>query len=76
MLKTCLAAAAVVSAIALASPAGAHHAFNMYDNTKYMKLTGTVKSYRWANPHTMIDFVVAAPDGRCRIGPPSAARST
>lgn len=63
MLKTCLAAGALMSAIVMASPAGAHHAFNMYDNTKYLKLTGTVKSYRWANPHTMIEFVVAAPDG-------------
>jgi hypothetical protein len=64
MLKTTLAAGALVSAIALAGPAGAHHAFNMYDNTKYTKLTGTVKSYRWANPHTMIDFVVTGADGK------------
>jgi hypothetical protein len=54
MLRTHLAVGAAVSAIVLAGPAGAHHAFNMYDNTKYLKLTGTVKSYHWANPHTMI----------------------
>jgi hypothetical protein len=42
----------------------AHHAFSMYDNTKYQKLTGTVKTYLWANPHTMVEFVVAGPDGK------------
>ena len=63
MLKTGLAAVAALSAIVLASPAGAHHAFNMYDNTKYLKMTGTVKTFHWANPHTMIEFVVAQPDG-------------
>jgi uncharacterized cupredoxin-like copper-binding protein len=41
----------------------AHHSFAMYDNSKYTKLDGTVKTYLWSNPHTMIDFVVAGPDG-------------
>jgi hypothetical protein len=47
-----------------AGAASAHHAFSMYDNTKYTKLTGTVKSYLWANPHTMIGFVVMGADGK------------
>ena len=64
MLRTSLAAGAAASAMLLAGPAGAHHAFNMYDNTKYTKLTGKVSSYRWANPHTMIEFVVADADGK------------
>ena len=64
MLRTSLAAGAAASAMLLAGPAGAHHAFHMYDNTKYTKLTGTVSSYRWANPHTMIEFVVADADGK------------
>ncbi len=58
---------AVLAGLALLSAAGAasaHHAFSMYDNTKYTKLTGTVKSYLWANPHTMIEFVVADADGK------------
>ena len=49
--------------LAAATPAGAHHAFSMYDNAVYSKFTGTVKTYKWANPHTMIDFVVQGPDG-------------
>jgi hypothetical protein len=63
MFRNCLALCALAAGAVLAGPAGAHHAFNMYDNTKYVKLTGTVKSYRWANPHTMIDFVVTGPGG-------------
>ena len=56
--------AGLAMTIAAAGAASAHHAFSMYDNTKYTKLTGTVKSYLWANPHTMIGFVVMGADGK------------
>lgn len=53
--------AAAILAVALgvgaAGAASAHHAFNMYDNSKYVTLTGTVKTYVWKNPHVMIDYV-------------------
>ena len=64
-MKPTLAAALAALALAgaAAAPAAAHHAFSMYDNAVYTKLTGTVKTYKWANPHTMIDFVVLGPDG-------------
>ncbi len=58
-----LAAALALGLAAGAAPASAHHAFSMYDNAVYTKITGTVKTYKWANPHTMIDFVVKGPDG-------------
>jgi hypothetical protein len=35
----------------------------MYLNDKYTKLTGTVKTFKWANPHSMIDFVVVDDKG-------------
>ena len=54
---------ALVAATAVAGPALAHHAFNMYDNAKYTPLTGTVKTWTWKNPHAMIDFVVDKPGG-------------
>jgi uncharacterized cupredoxin-like copper-binding protein len=59
--------AAALAGMALLGAAGqacAHHAFSMYDNTQYTKMSGTVKSYLWANPHTMVDFVVVAPGGK------------
>ena len=55
---------ACLAAMAMAGGASAHHAFSMYDNTVYKKLTGTVKAYTWANPHTMIDFFVKGSDGQ------------
>jgi hypothetical protein len=57
-----LALLAAVGLLAAASAAEAHHAFAMYDNAKYVPLTGTVKAYVWRNPHAMIDFV--ASDGK------------
>jgi hypothetical protein len=54
---------ALAAALAMAGPALAHHAFNMYDNTKYLALSGTVKTWTWKNPHAMIDLVVDKPGG-------------
>ena len=60
---------AALSALALLATAGsasAHHAFNMYDNEKYLPLTGTVKSFSWHNPHAMLELMIpvtaTAPD--------------
>ena len=61
MIKT-LAPLAALSLALVAGDASAHHAFNMYDNSKYITLKGTVKSYVWRNPHVMIDYV--ADDGQ------------
>ncbi len=58
------AAMAGVALVATAGVASAHHAFSMYDANKYTKITGTVKTYRWANPHTMVDFAVLTADGK------------
>lgn len=57
------AAVAAVLVLAAGGSAFAHHAFNMYLNDKYTKLTGTVKTFKWANPHSMIDFVVVDDKG-------------
>lgn len=59
-----LALSAAALATLVAGSASAHHVFNMYDNTKYETVTGTVKTWVWKNPHAMIDFVVANPDGK------------
>jgi len=64
MMNRRLALAALAGGLAAAGQANAHHAFSMYDNTVYKKVTGTVKRYLWANPHTMIDFVVSGPGGK------------
>lgn len=35
-----------------AIPAMAHHSFDMYDMTKAVTITGTIKEFQWTNPHT------------------------
>jgi len=41
-----------------AAPAVAHHSFAMFDNTKNISLTGTVKEFEWVNPHSWIHLMV------------------
>ena len=61
-----LSAALVVALSTVAFSGGqasAHHAFSMYDNSKYVPLTGTIKTYSWKNPHVMIDYVAVGANG-------------
>jgi hypothetical protein len=36
----------------------AHHSFAMFDQSKSVELRGTVKSFRWSNPHVFIQLLV------------------
>ena len=45
-------------ALALVAPALAHHSPAAFDRTKEVKLVGTVKEFRWQNPHTWIEVIV------------------
>jgi hypothetical protein len=40
----------------------AHHSFAMFDPDKTMTLTGTVKEFRWVNPHSAIFVKVDGSD--------------
>jgi Family of unknown function (DUF6152) len=35
-------------------PASAHHSFAMFDFTKVVTITGTVKEFQWTNPHVVL----------------------
>jgi hypothetical protein len=39
-------------------PLAAHHSAAMFDNTKVMELSGTVKEFQWTNPHVWIQVYV------------------
>jgi hypothetical protein len=41
-----------------ASTALAHHSFTMFDQSKTVTLHGTVKDFRWTNPHVFIQLLV------------------
>jgi Family of unknown function (DUF6152) len=49
--------AAVVLASLLGASALAHHSFAMFDSTKIVTLTGTIKELQWAAPHVLIWLV-------------------
>jgi hypothetical protein len=52
------ATAAAVVMMAAASVALAHHSFSMFDSSKETILDGTVREFRWTNPHCWIQLRV------------------
>ena len=46
-------------------PVFAHHSPAAFDRTKEVTLVGTVKEFRWQNPHTWIE--VNVPDGKGKV---------
>jgi hypothetical protein len=48
-----------MAALVCALPAAAHHSTAMFDFTKTVELTGTIKSFQWTNPHTWTVVTVA-----------------
>jgi hypothetical protein len=58
-------AGVVVGAVALvAGAAQAHHSFAMFDMTKEVTVSGTVKQFQWTNPHAYIQLVAKDAQGR------------
>ena len=56
------ALAVLVSALFVGSaPVLGHHSGSIFDNSKSLTLTGTVKMFQWTNPHCFIQLLV--PDG-------------
>ncbi len=56
-----------LGAIALATmsaPLWAHHSFAMFDNDSNRTLKGTVKEFRWSNPHVWLQVIVKDTDGK------------
>ena len=39
-------------------PASAHHSFAMFDATKEVTMSGTVKEFEWTNPHSWLRVMV------------------
>ena len=58
-------ACAVALALSLpAVPAAAHHSMAMFDQTKTVVLSGTVKQFQWTNPHCYIQLMVKDAAGK------------
>lgn len=41
-----------------AQPLAAHHSAAMFDDTKVIELSGTVKALQWTNPHVWLQVMV------------------
>jgi hypothetical protein len=54
-------------AVALVAPALAHHSPAAFDRTKKVTLVGTVKEFRWQNPHTWIEVEVPDEKDKSKI---------
>jgi uncharacterized protein DUF6152 len=52
-----------MAAALLAAPALAHHSFAMFDQSKVLYLSGTVKEFELVNPHAWLHLVIADPKG-------------
>ena len=52
-----------IVALLTASAAHAHHSFAMFDQSKVVTVNGTVKDFRWTNPHVFIQLLVKTDGG-------------
>ena len=51
------------AALLTANSAFAHHSFAMFDQSKTVTIQGTVKDFRWTNPHVFIQVMVKNDQG-------------
>jgi Family of unknown function (DUF6152) len=58
-LRTCV----LLIGLGLATSAFAHHSMNGFDRAKTITITGTVKQFKWANPHSWIEVEVVNSKG-------------
>lgn len=56
--------ALAVIAPALVAPALAHHSFAIFDQTKVLHMSGTVKEFELVNPHAWLHVNIAGADGK------------
>jgi hypothetical protein len=62
--KIMLGAALVLCPPVFTAPVAAHHSFAMFDRTKEVTIAGTVRVFEWTNPHSWLQVVVPASEGR------------
>jgi len=58
---------ALAAALALLVPvaeADAHHSFAMFDLTKKVTVSGTIRQFQWTNPHSYIQLMTKDASGK------------
>lgn len=56
--------ALTVAGGAAPQPAQAHHSFAMFDLSKEITVSGTVRQFQWTNPHAYIQLMAKDANGR------------
>lgn len=59
-----LACAAALALCLSGAPAQAHHSMAMFDQSKTVTLSGTVRVFQWTNPHCYIQLMVKDASGK------------
>jgi len=58
MMRVVVTSVVLAAVMLWASPAQSHHSNVAYEVTKVITITGTVKEFRWVNPHTWLHVIV------------------
>src|SRR5438034_654001 len=66
MTRTAFSLAGIAAAL-LAAPALAHHSFAMFDQSKVLYLSGTVKEFDFVNPHAWLRINIVNDKGDVSI---------
>jgi hypothetical protein len=66
-MRALLIASACVFGLWFASPSYAHHSMAGFDRTRTVTLVGTVKQFKWANPHSWIELEVPNDKGATEV---------
>jgi hypothetical protein len=64
IMRLALAIAAVLLVPAGAASVHAHHSMSMFDTSKEVSVSGTVREFQWSNPHAYIQLVSEDARGR------------
>jgi len=62
-MKAAIIAGLGVALLGSATVALAHHSYAMFDREKKLSLVGTVKEFRWSNPHAWMEIYVPNDSG-------------
>ena len=66
MARTPIALALLAGALTLPATSFAHHSFAMFDQSKAIVLRGTIKEFRWVNPH--VSLFIEVNEGAAKHG--------
>ncbi len=66
-MKALLAGLACAFVLAASGPALAHHSAAGVDQTRTVTIVGTLKEFKWANPHSWMDIDVPDDKGQTKL---------